>query len=58
MKVGELDLYKWRAQPTPLVLERYWKRPAGTKLDLTLRRGKETIQVSPVLRDILKPAPR
>ena len=58
LKVGELDLYKWRAQPTPLVLERYWKRPAGTKLDLTLRRGKETIQVSPVLWNILKPTTR
>ena len=58
LKVGDFDLHKWRTAPTPLVLERYWKRPAGTKLDLTLRRGEETIQVSPVLRDILKPTPR
>ena len=58
LKVGDFDLHKWRTAPTPLVLDRYWKRPAGTKLDLTLRRGEETIQVSPILRDILKPTPR
>src|SRR6266540_312129 len=54
LKVGDRDVTNWRkaGRGPP---ERSCELPAGTKLDLTLKRGEETLKVSVVLRDILLP---
>ncbi len=39
LKIGELDATKWRTDPKVLPLSRFWNSPAGTKLELTLKRG-------------------
>jgi len=55
LKIDEVDATKWRTDPTVLPLTRFWARPAGTKLDLSLRREGETFKATPTLRDILSP---
>jgi hypothetical protein len=55
LKVGDLDVTKWRTDPTVLPLTRFWERPPGTRLDLTLKRGARTFTSTPVLRQILFP---
>jgi len=54
-KVGDLDVTKWRTDPTVLPLSRFWERPPGTKIELILKRGDRTITASAVLRQILAP---
>jgi hypothetical protein len=54
-RIGELDVTKWRTDPIVLPLGRFWSRAAGTKLDLTLRRGKQVFKTEAVLRQILPP---
>jgi hypothetical protein len=54
-RIGELDVTKWRTDPPVLPLSRFWERAAGTKLELTLRRGKEVFKTEVVLRQILSP---
>ena len=54
-RIGELDVTKWRTDPNVLPLARFWSRAAGTKLDLTLRRGKQVFKTEAVLRQILPP---
>jgi hypothetical protein len=56
LKVGNLDATQWRTDPTVLPLSRFWERPPGTKLDLTLKRGSKTLKATPVLRQILEPS--
>ena len=53
LKIADLDVTRWRADPAVLPLSRFWQEPAGTKLRLTLRRGNETPEISVLLRDIL-----
>ena len=53
LKIGNLDATKWPTDPAVLPLSRFWARPAGDKLDLTLKRGSETLQKTVVLKDIL-----
>lgn len=53
LKIGELDATKWRTDRTVLPLARFWKRPAGTSLDLTLRRGNDVFKAKVRLRQIL-----
>jgi predicted aspartyl protease len=55
LKIGMLDVTKWRSDPTILPLSRFWEQPPGTKLDLTLRRGTQTLKVNARLRQILPP---
>ncbi len=55
LKIDEVDATKWRTDPTVLPLSRFLNRPAGTRLDLTLKREGQTLQISAVLRDILSP---
>jgi hypothetical protein len=52
-KIDELLVTKGRAQG--MALCEFWERPAGTKLDLTIKRGDETLKIPVVLRDILVP---
>jgi hypothetical protein len=55
LKIGELDVTKWRTDPNVLPLSRFWCNPAGTKLDLTLKRGDKIFKTTAVLRNILPP---
>jgi hypothetical protein len=55
LKIDELDVTKWRTDPAILPLSRFWMRPPGTKFDLALKRGKEMLNVTVVLRQILSP---
>jgi C-terminal processing protease CtpA/Prc len=53
LKIGDEDVTKWRtAKKAP---GSYWEQPAGTHIDLTLRRSNETFQTTATLRDILPP---
>ena len=54
-RIGELDVTKWRTDPAVLPLSRFWARAAGTKIELSLRRGKEVFKTEVVLRQILSP---
>jgi hypothetical protein len=55
LKVGDLDVTKWRTDPMVLPLSRFWERPPGTQLDLVVKRGPQTIKAKAVLRQILRP---
>jgi hypothetical protein len=55
LKIGELDATKWRTDPNVLPLSRFWSSPAGTKLELTLKRGDKVFTTTAVLRNILPP---
>ena len=55
LKIGELDVTKWRTDPKVLPLSRFWNSPAGTKLELTLKRGDKVFKTTAVLRNILPP---
>jgi PDZ domain/Aspartyl protease len=55
LKIGDLDVTKWQTDPAVLPLSRFWNRPAGEKLELTLKRGGETLKKTVVLKDILGP---
>jgi C-terminal processing protease CtpA/Prc len=55
LKIGELDVTKWRTDPNVLPLSRFWNSPAGTKLELTLKRGDRIFKAAAVLRNILPP---
>ena len=55
LRIGNLDVTKWRTDPTVLPLSRFWEQPAGTRLDLTLRRGEQVLKINVPLRDILSP---
>ena len=55
LKIGEIDVTKWRTDPGILPLSRFWMRPAGTKLKLALKRGLQTLEITVVHRQILPP---
>ena len=57
LRLGDLDVTKWRTDPTVLPLSRFWEKPPGTKLELTLRRDGKTFTAQPVLRQILGAPP-
>jgi hypothetical protein len=56
LKIGELDVTQWRTDPAVLPLSRFWALPAGTHLELTLRRGGEKLVVKVRLQQILSPS--
>jgi len=55
LKIGELDVTKWRTDTNVLPLSRFWYSPAGTKLELNLKRGDKVFKTTAVLRNILPP---
>jgi len=55
LKVGDLDVTKWRTDPKVLPLSRFWSMPSGMRLDLVLKRGNEVYKTHPLLRHILGP---
>lgn len=55
LKIDSLEVTRWRTTPGILPLSRFWAQPAGTRLDLTLKRRGALYRTSVVLRDILRP---
>ena len=55
LKIGELDCTEWRTNPEVLPLSRFFESQAGTKLELTLKRGGKIFKVTATLRNILPP---
>jgi hypothetical protein len=55
VKIDDLDVTKWRTTPGILPLSRFWQKPAGTKLNLTLKRGDKEFQATVTLRDLIGP---
>lgn len=54
LSIDELDVTKWRTDPRVLPLSRFWERPAGTRLHLTLMRQARRFDCAVELRDILR----
>jgi len=52
VRVGELDVTKWRTDPKVLPLSRFWSQPAGTQLELSLTRGGELVKATVELTEI------
>ncbi len=55
LKIDSLDVTAWQTQPGILPLARFWMRPAGTRLVLTVKRGAQMVTVPVVLEEILGP---
>jgi hypothetical protein len=58
LKIGDLDVTVWQTDPQVLPLSRFWWRPAGTELVLTIARGPEQRLVTVKLEDIFPDARR
>ena len=56
LKIADLDVTRWRTDPTVLPLSRFWQEPAGIRLRLTIRRGNGTVETTILLRNILPPS--
>jgi hypothetical protein len=54
VRIGDVDVSTWRSDPGALPGQ-FFERPAGTKLELILRRGEKEFRVAVVLRDLLGP---
>lgn len=52
LKIGGLDVTKWRTDPKVLPLRRFWIQPAGTKLELSLMRDDKPLKATIELKDI------
>jgi hypothetical protein len=55
LRIGTLDVTKWRTDPKVLPLSRFWELPRGTLLDLALKRGEQPYEITTRLRQILMP---
>jgi hypothetical protein len=55
LRIGKLDVTKWRTDPSVFPLSRFWERPPGSKLELTIKRGQVVFKVDIILRQILSP---
>jgi hypothetical protein len=55
LSIDELDVIKWRSDPAILPFSRFWERPPGTKLKLTVKRDERTLTITVTLRQILSP---
>ena len=55
LKIGDLDVTKWRTDPRVMPIRRFWEDKPGTKLNLTLKRGEKEYRTTVVLEDILAP---
>lgn len=52
LKINDLNVTNWRTDPKVLPLSRFWERPAGTKLELSLQRDGNTFKVTVKLKEI------
>jgi PDZ domain/Aspartyl protease len=55
LKEGDRDVTKWRTDTNPPPAIRPVQQPAGTKLELTLKRGDKIFKTTAILRNILPP---
>jgi hypothetical protein len=55
LKVYDLDITKWRTDPRAGILSLFWRQPAGTELDLTLRHLGMQYRAHVEFRDIIGP---
>ena len=53
LKIDDLDVTKWQTDPKVLPLSRFWRKPAGTKLELSLSRNDKPFKAAVELKDIL-----
>jgi S1-C subfamily serine protease len=54
LKIDAVDVTKWRTDPA-VRPGKFWQRPAGTTMNLTLKRGEKEFTARVTLRDILGP---
>jgi C-terminal processing protease CtpA/Prc len=52
LRIGDLDVTKWRTDPRVLPLSRFWSGPAGTILHLGLKRNGQGLDVEVALQNI------
>jgi S1-C subfamily serine protease len=52
LRVNERDVSGWRTDPNPMESPSSWK-PAGTKVDLTVQREGQILDVTIVLKELL-----
>ena len=52
MRVGDLDVTRWRTDPKVLPLSRFWDQPAGNKLKLSLMRDGKLLKIIVELEEI------
>jgi hypothetical protein len=55
LQIGRGDATKWRTAPSEAFQGPSLYSPAGTRLELTVRRGDQVIRTNALLRDILPP---
>jgi hypothetical protein len=55
LSIQRFDGSHWRTEPDMQADREFRERPAGTKFDLTLKRGSETFKATVILRQILGP---
>jgi hypothetical protein len=56
LKIGDLDVTRWRTDPRIMPLSRFWESAPGTELKLTLKRGEKEYRVTVIVKDILAPS--
>ena len=54
LKIGRLDVTKWRTDRNVLPLGRFWSNPAGTKVELLLKQNGKIKELSVTLKEIFK----
>lgn len=54
LKVDDVDVTKWRTDPSVMPLSRFWKQPAGTTLNLGVMRDYKKQQVTVTLQEIFE----
>ncbi len=54
LRIGAIDITKWRTDPNVLPMSRFWEKPAGTKLDLVLMRNGKKLEITVTLEEIFK----
>ena len=52
LKIDDLDVTKWQIDPKVLPLSRFWNKPAGTKLQLSLMRDDKPFKAVVELKNI------
>ena len=57
-RIGDLDATQWRTDPRILPLSRFWSQPAGTKINITCRRGDTNVDMTIELKEIFPQAVR
>jgi hypothetical protein len=53
LKIDDLDVTRWRTDPKVLPLSRFWERPPGTRMVVTVKQGQKTVAITVTLRQIL-----